>query len=44
MSIGRAVTNYIGNALATVAISRYEGKLSEETLKGETAGKRGIDV
>jgi aerobic C4-dicarboxylate transport protein len=33
MSVGRAVTNFIGNAVATVAISRWEGELSRETLR-----------
>jgi Na+/H+-dicarboxylate symporter len=26
MSLGRSVSNYIGNAVATVAISRWEGE------------------
>ncbi len=33
MSVGRAVTNFIGNAVATVAISRWEGELSAEKLR-----------
>jgi aerobic C4-dicarboxylate transport protein len=33
MSVGRAMTNFIGNAVATVAISRWEGELSRETLR-----------
>lgn len=38
MSIGRAVTNFIGNAVATVAISRWEGELSAETLRENLRG------
>jgi aerobic C4-dicarboxylate transport protein len=38
MSIGRAVTNFIGNAVATVAISRWEGELSRETLRNRLLG------
>ena len=30
MCVGRAVTNYIGNAVAAVAIGRTEGELSAE--------------
>ncbi len=33
MSVGRAVTTFIGNAVATIAISRWEGELSRETLR-----------
>jgi aerobic C4-dicarboxylate transport protein len=33
MSVGRAVTNFIGNAVATIAISRWEGELDRETLR-----------
>lgn len=33
MSIGRAVTNFIGNAVATIAISRWEGELDRKTLR-----------
>ena len=33
MSVCRAVTNFIGNAVATVAISRWEGELDAETLR-----------
>jgi len=33
MSIGRALTNFIGNAVATVAISRWEGEVDPETLE-----------
>lgn len=33
LSVGRAVTNFIGNAVATVTISRWEGELTAETLR-----------
>lgn len=33
MSLCRALTNFIGNAVATVAISRWEGELSAEELR-----------
>ncbi|HTD65959.1 MAG TPA: dicarboxylate/amino acid:cation symporter [Candidatus Limnocylindria bacterium] len=33
MSECRAITNLIGNGVATVAISRWEGELSKETLR-----------
>ena len=33
MSIGRALTNFIGNAVATVAISRWEGELDAVSLR-----------
>ena len=38
MSVGRAVTNFIGNAVATVAISRWEGELDRETLRERLLG------
>lgn len=42
LSIGRAVTNFIGNAVATVAISRWEGEFDAETLRENLqAGKAG---
>lgn len=34
MSVGPVVTNFTGNAVATVAISRWEGELSAEELRG----------
>jgi len=42
MSECRALTNFIGNSVATVAISRWEGEVSAETLKKtllQAAGK-----
>ena len=33
MSECRALTNLVGNGVATVAISRWEGELSKETLQ-----------
>jgi len=38
MSECRAVTNLIGNGVATVAISRWEGELSRETLRERLRG------
>ncbi len=35
MSEGRALTNLIGNGVAAIVISRWEGELSEETLRRE---------
>ena len=37
MSECRAVTNLIGNGVATVAISRWEGEVTGERLKAEMA-------
>ena len=42
MSECRALTNFIGNSVATVAISRWEGEVSAETLQKnlrQAAGK-----
>ena len=33
MSECRALTNLVGNGVATVAISRWEGEVSRETLR-----------
>jgi aerobic C4-dicarboxylate transport protein len=33
MSVGRAVTNFIGNAVATIAISRWERELDAVSLR-----------
>jgi aerobic C4-dicarboxylate transport protein len=41
MSIGRAVTNFIGNAVATVAISRWEGEIRAEELRERLSGEAG---
>jgi len=38
MSLSRSVSNYIGNAVATVAISRWEGELDWETLRERQGG------
>jgi aerobic C4-dicarboxylate transport protein len=37
MSEGRALTNLIGNGVATVAISRWEGEVSAETIRASLA-------
>ena len=37
MSEARAVTNLIGNAVATVVISRWEGEVSANTLTNNLA-------
>jgi aerobic C4-dicarboxylate transport protein len=33
MSECRAITNFIGNGVATIAISRWEGEVTAETLR-----------
>jgi len=33
MSECRAITNFIGNGVATIVISRWEGEVSAETLQ-----------
>jgi aerobic C4-dicarboxylate transport protein len=38
MSECRAITNLIGNGVATVAISRWEGEVSSDTLRKNLAG------
>ena len=41
MSECRALTNFIGNGIAAIAISRWEGEVSAETLQrnlGQAAG------
>ena len=38
MSECRALTNLIGNGVATVAISRWEGEVSPETLRARMDG------
>jgi aerobic C4-dicarboxylate transport protein len=35
MSEARALTNFIGNGVATVVVSHWEGELNHETLKKE---------
>ena len=39
MSECRAVTNFIGNAVATVVVARWEGELDENRLKAALAGE-----
>ena len=43
MSECRAITNFIGNAVATVVVARWEGELDEEVFHAAMAGKT-IDV
>jgi aerobic C4-dicarboxylate transport protein len=38
MSECRAITNLIGNGVATVFISRWEGELTKETLNANLRG------
>jgi aerobic C4-dicarboxylate transport protein len=33
MSVCRDMTNFIGNAVTTIAISRWEGEVNQETLR-----------
>jgi len=40
MSECRALTNLVGNGVATAAISRWEGELSAETLRANLAPAR----
>jgi aerobic C4-dicarboxylate transport protein len=40
MSECRALTNFIGNAVATLAIARWEGELDDHALKLALAGKQ----
>ncbi|MBB4101568.1 dicarboxylate/amino acid:cation symporter [Allorhizobium borbori] len=39
MSECRAITNFIGNAVATVVVARWEGELDEEVFHAVMAGK-----
>jgi len=39
MSEARSLTNFIGNGVATVVVSRWEGELDRETLSRELAGR-----
>ena len=39
MSECRAVTNFIGNAVATIVVARWEGELDENRLKAALAGE-----
>ncbi|WP_035716278.1 dicarboxylate/amino acid:cation symporter [Azorhizobium doebereinerae] len=38
MSECRAITNFIGNAVATIVVARWEGELDEDRLKAALAG------
>ena len=38
MSECRALTNFIGNAVATVVVARWEGALDQDRLKAAMAG------
>jgi len=43
MSEARALTNFIGNAVATIVVARWEGELDREALRRElSAGSDGI--
>jgi aerobic C4-dicarboxylate transport protein len=42
MGIGRALTNLIGNCVATVAIGRWEGDIDMERANNVLAGKQGF--
>jgi aerobic C4-dicarboxylate transport protein len=44
MSEARAITNLIGNGIATVAISKWEGDLDRERLDAALAGRLTVDV
>ena len=39
MSEVRALTNFIGNAVATLVVARWEGELDQDTLNAALAGK-----
>lgn len=39
MSECRAVTNFIGNAVATIVVARWEGELDQEQLQAALSGK-----
>ena len=47
MSECRAVTNFIGNAVATIVVARWEGELDQDRLKaalaGETVARPGVE-
>jgi aerobic C4-dicarboxylate transport protein len=38
MSECRSLTNFIGNAVATIVVARWEGALDREKLKGALGG------
>jgi aerobic C4-dicarboxylate transport protein len=39
MSEARAITNFIGNGVATIAVSRWEGELDQNALRRELSGE-----
>jgi aerobic C4-dicarboxylate transport protein len=39
MSECRAITNFIGNAVATIVVARWEGALDEDQLSRELKGE-----
>jgi aerobic C4-dicarboxylate transport protein len=38
MSECRAVTNFIGNAVATIVVARWEGELDQDQLQAALSG------
>jgi aerobic C4-dicarboxylate transport protein len=38
MSEARAITNFIGNGVATIVVSRWEGELDQRVLSRELSG------
>jgi aerobic C4-dicarboxylate transport protein len=40
MSEARALTNFVGNGVATIVVSRWEGELDRHALTRELAGQR----
>jgi aerobic C4-dicarboxylate transport protein len=44
MSECRAITNFIGNAVATVVVARWEGELDQEQFARALAGKEPVTV
>ncbi len=44
MSECRAITNFIGNAVATVVVARWEGALDEQQLAAVLSGQRQTDA
>jgi aerobic C4-dicarboxylate transport protein len=39
MSEARAITNFIGNGVATIVISRWEGELDLKQMRAELSGR-----
>jgi aerobic C4-dicarboxylate transport protein len=44
MSEARAITNFIGNGVATVVIARWEKDLDQETMQRELTGQTGVVI